>query len=111
MTRWSGILPNGNDFLWMRLMNHKIYQNIILKKPYLFWSVADKSGLSEQAVVEAVLNHGDMDDFAVLEKELGINRVADIFYFISSKPRANITSRTRNFWKIYFERHAYKRSE
>lgn len=88
-------------------MNQKIYQNIILKKPYLFWSVADKSGLSEQAVVEAVLTHGDVDDFAVLKKELGINRVADIFYFISDRPRTNITPRTRNFWKIYFERHAY----
>jgi hypothetical protein len=92
-------------------MNQKIYQNIILKKPYLFWSVADKSGLSEQAVVEAVLAHGDVDDYVVLEEELGINRIADIFYCIYKKPRPNITDRNINFWKMYFERHAYKRPE
>ena len=92
-------------------MNHKIYQDIILKKPYLFWSVADKSRLSEQAVVEAVLAHGDVDDFIVLEQELGINRIADIFYFISRQPRPNLNPRNINFWKMYFERHASKRPE
>lgn len=87
-------------------MNQLIYHNIVQKKPYLFWSVGDKSKLSEQAVVEAVLGFGDMEDFAVLQEHMGLNRVAGIFSLLSKMPRTSLNEKTRNFWKIYFERHA-----
>jgi len=76
------------------------------KKPFLFWDVKDPSRLSERAVVEAVLRHGDMDDFYQLRDALGLRRVADIFLDMANAPRSGLSPRTKHFWTLYFQRHA-----
>lgn len=86
-------------------MNEDSYRKIVLNKPWLFWGVGNKSGLSDRAVVEAVLGCGDMQDFAALKECLGEKRVAEIFYRISEKPRCNLSKKTINFWNLYFQRH------
>ena len=48
--------------------------DIIKKKPYLIWSTKDYDSLSEESVVEAVLNYGDWNDFQTLITILGIKK-------------------------------------
>ena len=108
-------MPAKRDFLqatqynlWLRLflnMNVKLYEAIVKKKPFLFWYIKDKSQLSEKAVVEAILNYGDFDDFHHLCKILGIQKVADIFFHLIQQPRTNLKKSTINFFKLYFKRH------
>jgi len=50
-----------------------IYQ-FIKKRPYLVWYVKDLSKLSEESIVEHVLNYGDWDDVQEMIKILGIKK-------------------------------------
>jgi len=39
-------------------MNYKKPIELVHEKPYLFWYVKDKESLSDEAIVEAILNRG-----------------------------------------------------
>ena len=49
----------------------------IKKRPYLVWYVKDLSKLSEESIVEHVLNYGNWDDVQKMIKILAIKKVAD----------------------------------
>lgn len=89
---------------------HMKVQNIVKNKPYLIWYTKDYDGLSDAAVVEAVLNYGDMDDVRKLIKVLGARRVAKIFREKSSMPRSNYDPKMRHFFNLYFSKHARRNS-
>lgn len=86
-------------------MSKALLIKIIKEKPYIFWDVKDIENLSENSIVEAILNRGDFDDFLRLIDVLGIKRVADIFYEQISHPRKNYSKKTENYFKLFFERH------
>lgn len=85
-----------------------IYQ-FIKKRPYLVWYVKDLNKLSEESIVEHVLNYGDWDEVQTMIKILGIKKTAKIFR-AKSKPsamgRQNYSEKTKNFFNIYFNKHA-----
>ncbi|HHN65185.1 MAG TPA: hypothetical protein ENK09_07490 [Nitrospirae bacterium] len=74
-------------------------------KPYLFWDVAAPERLSEDALVEIVLTRGDFDDVLLLIKNLGLGRVAEIFFTQIKRKRSNYKKRTENFFALFFKRH------
>lgn len=86
-------------------MSKALLIKIIKEKPHIFWDVKDIENLSEDSIVEAILNRGDFDDFLRLIDALGIKRVADIFYKQISHSRKNYSKRTENYFKLFFERH------
>lgn len=81
-------------------------QDIIKKKPYLIWYTKDYDHLSDEAVVEAILNYGDWDDVQLLIKTLGIKRVANIFREYSRRPRSNYDKKIARYFGLYFDRYA-----
>jgi len=87
-------------------VNNRLHEKLVLKKPYLFWDIGDKTSLSQRAVVERVLAFGDFDDFLVLADVLGLLKVAQIYRQATASGRCNLNSRTRHFWDLYFNRHA-----
>ena len=86
-------------------MNYKKPLDLIQEKPYLFWYVKDKESLSDEAIVEAILNRGDFDDILKLIDSMGIKRVAEIFYRQTSLKRSNYCKKTENYFRLFFERH------
>jgi hypothetical protein len=86
-------------------MNYKKPLDLVQEKPYLFWYVKDKECLSEETIVEAILNRGDFDDFLKLIDIMGIKRVAEIFYRQTSLKRSNYSKKTENYFRLFFERH------
>jgi hypothetical protein len=86
-------------------MNYKKPLDLIQEKPYLFWYVKDKECLSDEAIVEAILNRGDFDDFLKLLDLMGIKRVAEIFYKQTLLKRTNYSKKTENYFRLFFERH------
>lgn len=81
-------------------------QNFIRKRPHLIWYVKDVQKLSDEAVVEAVLNHGDFDDFNGLMSILGAQRTREAFIKGLRKKRSNYDPKVTNYFKLYFKRHA-----
>ncbi|MEK7064954.1 MAG: hypothetical protein AAB963_00745 [Patescibacteria group bacterium] len=80
----------------------------IKSKPYLLWYVKDKSKVSPEAVVEAVLNYGDWPDVQKLIKILGLRNVARIFNQQQhlSSGRTNYSQKTSHFFNLYFNKYA-----
>ncbi len=81
----------------------------VRKRKYLFWSTKNYDGLSKEAVVEAILNYGDMNDVRELISLLGIKEVAKIFYNKSKKSkmgRQNYRPEIINYFNLYFHKYA-----
>ncbi|PIT95061.1 hypothetical protein CO116_00275 [Candidatus Falkowbacteria bacterium CG_4_9_14_3_um_filter_38_19] len=81
----------------------------IKARPHLIWYVKNLDKLSEESIVEHVLNYGDWDEVQTMIKILGIKKTAKIFR-AKSKPsamgRQNYSEKTKNFFNIYFNKHA-----
>lgn len=88
-------------------MKLRLYREIVAEKPYLFWSVGNKRGLSTESVVEAVLNYGNFDDVLNLFKILSIKRVSKIFYKHSRLKRNNYKKQTQYIFDQYFKKRGF----
>lgn len=80
--------------------------NFIKKRPHLVWYTANYGSLSEEAIVEAVLNYGDWDDVQEIMKILGSKKIARIFKKQSRQKRCNYRPEIKNFFGLYFKKYA-----
>lgn len=80
--------------------------DFIKKRPYLVWYTKNYDGLSEAAIVEAVLNYGDFDDVKKMIKILGMKKTAAIFRKKSRQKRCNYRPEIKNYFYFYFNRYA-----
>lgn len=83
--------------------------DFVKKRKYLFWSTKNYDGLSAEAVVEAILNYGNMNDVRELISLLGMQKVAKIFYDKSKKSkvgRQNYRPEVKNYFQLYFQKYA-----
>lgn len=80
--------------------------DFVKKRKYLFWSTKNYDGLDAAAVLEGVLNYGDMDDVRELLKLIGIKEAAKIFYRDTHRTRVNYDRKIVNYFTLYFNRYA-----
>lgn len=80
--------------------------NFIKKRRYLVWYVKDPEKLSQEAIVEAVLNYGDWEDVKKLFSILGIKKVAKIFFKQTRRKRINYDPKIMNYFNLYFKKYA-----
>ncbi len=76
----------------------------------LFWWIKpeEKVNISIEALVESVLNYGNVKSIKRLFDLVEITKVADMFNKQISSKRSNYHKRTKHFFQIYFKRHAYR---
>lgn len=84
----------------------KVLNSFIKKRPYLIWHTKNYSNLSEEAIVEAVLNYGNFDDFKKITKILGIKKIATIFRREAKQKRCNYRPEIKNYFRLYFNKYA-----
>lgn len=83
--------------------------DFVRQRKYLFWSTNNYDGLSRGAVIEAILNYGDMNDVRELISLLGMREVAKIFREKSKKSemgRQNYRPEIINYFRLYFQKYA-----
>lgn len=80
--------------------------DFIKRKPYLIWYVSDHKSISEEAIVESVLNYGDFIDFKKLISILGIKKISRIFTKQLKQKRVNYDRKIINYFKLYFAKYA-----
>ncbi len=81
----------------------------IKQRPYLVWYVKDLDSLSEESIVEHVLNFGDWNDVQGMIKILGMGKTAHIFTEKSSPDkfgRQNYRPEIKNYFQLYFNKYA-----
>lgn len=88
-------------------MKNNLYQ-LIKENRSLFWSIDENSlvQLSDDAVVEAILNLGDKESVKQLVAIMGIDAVASIFFRQISGHRSNYYPQVANYFNLYFKRYA-----
>jgi hypothetical protein len=79
---------------------------------YLFWYMKKDSlsNISDEVLVESILNYGDWKSVQKLIEILSIEKVAEIFFKQIGKRRNNYKKLTLNFFRIYFNEHIQKRN-
>ena len=87
-------------------MQDELYEQLVKKRPYLWWWVKDKDALSIESIVEGVLAYGDMEDALKLFEIVGRENVKIIFLKQASGRRHNYRPQTVNFFKKVFSRNA-----
>jgi hypothetical protein len=80
-------------------------------RQYLFWySPAPKSEtVSDELLVEIILNYGSMDDLRALFKVMGIKSVAKVFFDSigkSERRKGNYHELTLNYFSLLFNHYA-----
>jgi len=84
-------------------------KSFLEENKHLFWDI-DKAGmnrLSDDSIVEHVLNYGDYKAVKTLLKLMGVNRTAEIFYRNAAPGRRiNYFPEILHFFNLYFKRHA-----
>jgi len=82
-------------------------QDIIAKKPYLAWYVKDPKKLSDESVLEHVLNYGNWEDVQQYIQVKGLRETAHIFTQSLNHTRSNYLPEVKHYFRKYFTRHAY----
>lgn len=78
----------------------------IKKRPYLIWYTKNFDNLSQEAIVEAVLNYGDFDDVKKMISILGMRKTAVIFRKKLKQKRCNYRPEVKNYFRLYFNKYA-----
>ena len=81
-------------------------RNFIKERPYLVWGTRNYDNLSEEAIVENVLNYGDIDDVKEMFSILGVKKSAIIFKKQISQKRNNYRPKIKNYFNLYFKKYA-----
>ena len=80
--------------------------DFIKKRPYLIWYVKDLNSISEEAIVESVLNYGEWNDVLELIKILTVKKTAAIFKRQIFQKRCNYYPIIKNYFQLYFSKYA-----
>jgi hypothetical protein len=96
-------------------MNSPEIRKYIKKYSHLFWHIPanKKKDISEDLLVETVLNYGSWDAIKSLFNTIGLEKTARIFYGTinsSERRKRNYHELTLNFFTLYFKRHAPRSS-
>ena len=80
--------------------------NFIKERPYLVWGTRNYENLSQEAIVENVLNYGDIGDVKEMFSILGVKKSAIIFKKQISQKRNNYRPKIKNYFNLYFKKYA-----
>jgi hypothetical protein len=77
--------------------------DIITNKPYLAWEVKDPAKLSDESVLEHVLNYGDWRDVKKYIEIKGFDNTKQIFKKTLNKTRVNYSPQIKHYFERYFQ--------
>jgi hypothetical protein len=85
-------------------------KEFILKHRDLFWYTPQdkKVEISDNALVETILNYGSLDDFKELEILMGRDKLATLFFNLEGRKKLNIYPMVYNFFYHYFKKYAFQ---
>lgn len=96
-------------------MNSPEIKQFIHEHSNLFWYTPEdkKEEISNEFLVETILNYGDKNDVIQLFRLLGMNRVAELFFNSinrSSRRKGNYHEITVNYFTHVFRKYAQRNS-
>ena len=91
--------------LFMRSSEVKKY---IEDHSHLFWYTPAPKGetVTDELLVETMLNYGSLDDIRDLFKVVGLKKVATIFFGMTGRKEQNFFPEIYNYFSLYFKKYA-----
>ena len=89
-------------------MNSPEIKEFIHKHSNLFWYTPGnkKEDISQELLVETILNYGNMGEVKALIKIMGIKKISQIFFNAKGRKKLNYYPEIYNFFSLYFKRYA-----
>jgi len=92
-------------------MRSEELKNFIRENGYLFWYTPEDKGekVTDELLVETMLNYGDLDQIRGLFKLMGMQQVAQVFFHdinLSERRKNNYNELTINYFILFFNRYA-----
>ncbi len=83
-------------------------KEFILRHSDLFWYTPQdkKEDISDDLLVETILNYGTLNEFKDLEKLMGQQKLSTIFLGVEGRKKTNYYPEVYNFFYLYFKNHA-----
>ena len=80
----------------------------IQKHSALFWYTPKdkKEDVSDELLIETILNHGTMDDYRELEALMGRSVISSVFMNLEKRKIGNYYPEIYNFFYLYFSKYA-----
>ena len=96
----------------MQTMRSEALKAYIRQRGVLFWySPGDKGEtVSDELLVEHILNYGTMDDVRELFRVMGLQRVSEVFFKsikLSERRKNNYNPVALNYFTLLFNRYAH----
>ena len=88
-------------------------KEFIRQNSHLFWYIPEdkKEDISDELLVETILNYGTLNDFIHLKNISGINFLSNIFLNLEGRKKLNYYPEIFNFFNLYFAKYAQRDSE
>jgi len=92
----------------MNASHNQEIKNFIKEHSNLFWYTPEdkKEQISIELLLETILNYGDQESVKSLFELLGVNKASEVFNIQISNERNNYFAPVKNFFQLYFNRHA-----
>ena len=89
-------------------MNSPEIKQFIREHSDLFWYTPDESkeDISNELLVETILNYGNMDDIRRLINIMGMEYVSGIFFGLEGRKKLNYYPEIHNFFSLLFSKYA-----
>jgi len=89
-------------------MNSPEIKAFIRKHSSLFWYIPEdkKEEITEDILVEFILNYGTLEDVKELFRIMGIIETAKVFYQAEGRKKLNYYPEIYNFFDLYFKKYA-----
>ena len=91
-------------------MRNEAIKAYIRKHGDLFWYSPEDKGetVSDELLVEHILNYGTMEDVQELFHVMGLERVADVFWGMTGRKASNFYPEIWNFFNLVFTRYVHR---
>ena len=88
-------------------MNSPEIKQFILEHRNLFWYTPEdkKEEISDEFLVETILNYGNMDDIRQLINIMGIEQLSIIFFSMQGRKKLNFYPEIHNFFSLLFKKY------
>ena len=90
-------------------MRTQAQKDFIREYDYLFWyTPEDKTEtVTDELLVETILNYGDLDAVRKLFKVFGLNNCSEVFGNMTGRKIGNYFPEIWNYFNLYFNKYAY----
>ncbi len=92
----------------IELVNSPEVKQFIQEHSHLFWYIPeDQMGeISQELLVETILNYGNLDDVRRLVEIMGINRISEVFFQAGGRKKLNYYPEIHHFFSLVFKKYA-----